>query len=477
MTNPLPIRTEETPGSAHALRIFHRAVGDVRAYSEFLAEHGLDPATIRTAEHFAMVPPMTKANYLRKYPRPSLMWHGDVNEAIVWSASSGSSGRPTYWPQNEASFEDNVELYDRIFRLHFDSREKSTVVVVGFAMGNWIGGTLTLRVTEELRRRGHRLSIVTPGLNDTILSNVAELGPHFDQIVLAGYPPFIQNVIDRAGPEVLEQDVKILLAGERIAEQWRNHILNRIGRPDEPERICLIYGTADAGVMGHETPTTTTIRRLADSDPALASDLFGTNAVLPTFVEYDPILRYTEVDEDGFLLFTVDTGVPLIRYRINDHGAVLTCDQVAAVLKRHGYCLPIATTTPDAAFLVLRRRSDVATSFYAVKIFPENIAAALEEPEISAAVTGKFVLSTRTDEAFAQSLDLRVELREKVLATPGFIELLTGRVVAALDRTNSEFRQLRTVRGDAAVPRVTPEPFGSARFHFEIKHRYSGDNA
>ncbi|WUA09611.1 hypothetical protein OG225_08005 [Nocardia sp. NBC_01377] len=147
------------------------------------------------------------------------------------------------------------------------------------------------------------------------------------------------------------------------------------------------------------------------------------------------------------------------------------------MLKRHGYCLPIATTTPEAAFLVLRRRSDVATSFYAVKIFPESIAAALEEPEISAAVTGKFVLSTRTDEAFAQCLDLRVEPREKVLATPGFIELLTERVVAALDRTNSEFRQLRIVRGDAAVPVVTPEPFGSDRFHFEIKHRYSGDNA
>ena len=476
MTNPLPIRTEETPGSARALDIFHRAVGVVSAYSEFIAEHGLDPATIRTAEHFATVPPMTKANYLRKYPRPSLMWHGDVNGAIVWSTSSGSSGRPTYWPQNETSFEDNVELYDRIFRLHFDSREKSTVVVNGFAMGNWIGGTLTLRVTEELRRRGHRLSIVTPGINDAILSNVAELGPHFDQIVLAGYPPFIQNVIDRAGPEVLEQDVKILLAGERIAEQWRDHILNRIGRPDEPERICLIYGTADAGVMGHETPTTTTIRRLADSDPVLARDLFGTNAVLPTFVEYDPILRYTEVDEDGFLLFTVDTGVPLIRYRINDQGAVLARDHVAAVLKRHGYCLRIATTTPDAGFLVLRRRSDIATSFYAVKIFPESVAAALEEPEISAAVTGKFVLSTRTDEAFAQSLDLRVELREKMLATPGFIELLTERVVAALERTNSEFRQLRTARADVAVPRVTAEPFGSARFHFEIKHRYSGES-
>lgn len=475
MTNPLPLRSGP-PGSAPALDMFHRAVRDVQAYRAFIEKQGIDSTAIRTAADLATVPPMTKANYLREYPRTSLMWHGDVNEAIVWSASSGSSGEPTYWPQNETSFDENVELYDRILRLLVDSRRMSTLIVVGFAMGNWIGGTLTLRALEELRRRGHRISIVTPGINDAIQSNAAELGPYFDQIVLAGYPPFIQDVIDRAGPEVLRQDVKILLAGERITERWRDHILNRIGRPGEPERVCLIYGTADAGVMGHETPTTITIRRLAASDPDLARELFGAEDVLPTFVEYDPYLRYTEVDEGGFLLFTADTGMPLIRYRINDEGDVLTAARVATVLKRHGYCLPVVTTTPDSAFLTLRRRSDISTSFYAVKIFPESIVAALEHPEISAAVTGKFVLTTRTDAAFAQSLDLRVELRDKVLATPMFTGLLTERVVAALEATNSEFRQLRAVRGPATIPVVTPEPFGTSRFRFETKHKYLGDN-
>ncbi|WP_051029007.1 phenylacetate--CoA ligase family protein [Nocardia takedensis] len=477
MTKALQAPSGSRPGSERALALFHRAAREVKAYGAFLAEHHIDARSIRTAAHFATVAPVTKRDYLHNYPRTALMWNGDPTVAVVWSASSGSSGTPTYWPQNDASTADNVELYDRIFERHFDSRRKSTLVVVGFAMGNWIGGTITMRAVERLRERGHRVSVIAPGINDAVLDNIAALGGDYDQVVLAGYPPFVQDVLDRAGSAVLSLDLRLLLAGERITERWRDHILGRIGRAGEFERICLIYGTADIGVMGHETPTTIAVRRLADVDPELALDLFGSADALPTFVEYDPNLRYTEIDEDGSFLFTADTAVPLLRYRINDQGSILSAARVAAVLARHGYCLPVQTSTPDSGFLALRRRTDVSTSYYAVKLFPESVVAALEDPAISPALTGKFVLITRTDDAFTQSLELRVELREQVSITSMFTDQVTEKVLAALDRTNSEFRQLHAVIGDAAVPVVIAEPHGSARFRLDRpKHNYLESN-
>ncbi|WP_019931257.1 phenylacetate--CoA ligase family protein [Nocardia sp. BMG111209] len=478
MTEHLPVAAGDPPGTGHALATFRRAARDVPAYQEFLAENGIDAQSITTAEHFARIPAVTKTNYLRRYPRAALLWGGDPVAAGTWSASSGSSGTPTYWPREHLSLEDSADCYDRIFRQNFGSHLRETLLVVGFAMGNWIGGTYTLQAVPELRRRGHKLSVVTPGIDlEAFLTSISDLGPDYEQVVLAGYPPFIKDALDRADHRVLKLDLAILLAGERITEEWRDHILDRIGKTEEPHRICLIYGTADAGVMGHETPATIAIRRLAHRDPAFAAALFGSDPLLPTFVEYDPQRRYTEVDADGRFLFTVDSAMPLIRYRISDEGAILTPGRVADIAHRCGHRLPIRTSTRNAAFLALRGRSDVAASYYAVKIYPDSIVTAMQDPGVLTTVTGKFALATRTDGNFAQTLDLQVELCENVEATVTFSDLLRERVVAELDRTNSEYRRLHAELGSAAEPIVTLVPFGGKRFRYHTKFKYVGGDA
>ncbi|MFI7000852.1 phenylacetate--CoA ligase family protein [Nocardia sp. NPDC050175] len=466
------------PGFVRALDIFRRAARDVPAYRAHLDRHGIDPDSVRTPADFARVDVVTKDGYLRRNPLGALVWHGDISEAGTWSSSSGSSGKPTYFPRDLMSLQESIEFYSRMLCQSFDSAGRSTLLVVGFAMGNWIGGTYTYQAVLELRRRGHRVSVVAPGIDaETILANIADLGPSYDQVVLAGYPPFAQDVLDRADKQVRAMNLGVLLAGENISEEWRDHILDRIGQPDRPDRTCLIYGTADAGVMGHETPTTIAIRRLARTDARLRRELFGDDdPALPTFVEYDPHLRYTETDEQGRFLFTVDSALPLVRYRINDEGTILTAWRVAAALRRCGYRIPVRTSTFGAGFLVLRRRSDVAASFYAVKLYPESIRAALEAAAVRELVTGKFVLATVSDAAFAQTLDLRVELRESVEPTGELVAQLRQLVTAALDRTNSEYRKLRTVLDAAAEPAITLVPFGSSGFRYSVKHTYLENN-
>ncbi|MBF6189956.1 phenylacetate--CoA ligase family protein [Nocardia implantans] len=471
----LLLPTGSRPGFERALDTFRRAAVHVPAYADFLARRGVEPANIRTVEDFAALPPMTKPDYLRHYPVNMLLWHGDVGAAGTWSCSSGSTGRPSYWPRDLVAQEEAVELYARVFRDSFQTRQRSTLLVVGFAMGNWIGGTYTYAAATALRQRGHRISTIAPGIEpDTILADIAELGPHYDQVVLAGYPPFVKDVLDRAPAAVLRQNLRVLLAGEAITEEWRDYVLDRIGKPGQPGEIRVVYGTADAGIMGCETATSVAVRRAAAADPALSEALFADAQLQPTFVEYDADYRYTEADAEGRFLFSADTAIPLLRYRINDVGRIFSAADLAAVLDAHGHRMPVRTSTDSCGFLALHRRTDVAASFYALEIYPENVRAALEDPDIGPTVTGKFVLATDADARFEQTLRLRVELRDGVCPAPGFTALLRRKVVEALARTNSEYRRLHRTLGPAAEPEITLHSPGSAGFETGVKHRWTG---
>ncbi|WP_433684030.1 phenylacetate--CoA ligase family protein [Nocardia sp. CA-119907] len=473
MSIPLPtVRPDPTPGFHRALGVFHRAARQVPAYADFLAAHGVRPADIHTLADFATVPAMTKDNYLHRYPLDALVWRGDITRAGTWSTSSGSTGRPTYWPRDIAALDESAELYARIFQQCFRSDRRSTLLVIGFAMGNWIGGTYTYTGALMLRRRGHRLSVIAPGIDaEAILDNIAALGPRYDQVVLAGYPPFVKDVLDRAPDEVLRQDLRILLAGEAISEHWRDWVLRRIGKSGDPTATCLIYGTADAGIMGHETATTIAVRRLAQRQRAVGAALFGPDEIQPTLVEYDTDYRFAEVDAEQRFLFTADTAVPLVRYRINDQGRLYSATELADLVGDND--IPIATSTDSCRFLALHRRTDVSASFYALKIYPDSIRTALEHPDIAPTVTGKFVLATRIGRQFEQTLTLRVELRAGAQPIEDFQVRLRRAVVDALERTNSEYRRLHRTLGADAEPEVSLHPFASAGFEADIKHRWT----
>jgi phenylacetate-CoA ligase len=85
---------------------------------------------------------------------------------------------------------------------------------------------------------------------------------------------------------------------------------------------AALYGTADAGVLGTETPLSITIRRFLAGNPSAAQALTG-QLRLPTLVQYDPADRFFESLDDGTLVFSADGGIPLVRYHIADEGGVI----------------------------------------------------------------------------------------------------------------------------------------------------------
>ena len=323
-------------------------------------------------------------------------------------------------------------------------------------MGTWIGGTYTYQAVLGLRDRGHRLSVITPGIKvDAAVQVLAELGPRYEQVVLAGYPPSIKDVLDQAPESALDQDIKILLAGEAITESWRDHVLNRIGRPASPERVCLIYGTAEAGVMGHETALTTDIRRRAAADAHLGTELFGDDQTRqPTFVRFDPERRYTEVDDDGFLLFTSDSSLPLIRYRINDQGTVLSGVQLRRIVSGCGHEDLGERIDPADGFLVLAGRPDVAAQFYGLNIYAGDLQEAFDADDVIGQVTGRFVIDPALDANSDQILVIAVELADSGEYSGDLYRALAARCLAALTTNNAEFRELRGEYGERTRPRI-----------------------
>jgi phenylacetate-CoA ligase len=181
------------------------------------------------------------------------------------------------------------------------------------------------------------------------------------------------------------------------------------------------------------------------------------------------------MDLDGYLLFTVDSTFPLIRYRINDCGCVVTASELAHILGQFGHELAVKTSTEDAGFIVLGRRADIAATFYALKIFPDSVRVALEDPEIAETVSGKFHLTTQSDEVYEQTLKLYVELRADATAEESLAPRLQKLVVASLLRTNSEYRHLHQTLGQRAEPIISLHRFGTDGFAHGIKHRWTGE--
>ncbi|MDX3188009.1 hypothetical protein PV458_06330 [Streptomyces sp. MN03-5084-2B] len=462
-------RTAQPAAEDGVLELFHRTAETVPAYRKFLREHGIEPASVVTMADFRRLPLVDKAGYHRKYPLPELCRGGTFDGLDMIAVSSGSSGHPTIWPR---ALEDELHVarrFETVLVDAFAAGERSTLAVVCFPLGTWVGGLFTTACVRHLAAKGCPITVVAPGNNKAeILRVLPELAPHFDQVVLLGYPPFVKDVVDTgtaAGVDWPAYAIKLVLAGEVFSEQWRELVARRAGISDPVRHIASLYGTADAGVLGTETPLSAGIRRFFAGRPELAREVFG-DARLPTLVQYDPASRFFEVHE-GTLVFTADGGIPLVRYHIADDGGLLPHAELLAYCARHGFTPD--TGGPDLPFAYVFGRSLFTVSFFGANVYPENVTVGLEQPGISDTVTGKFVIESIEDADRDRRLRVTVEVAPGATADAGRI---AAAVRAQLVRLNSEFAHY--VPAERQLPDVVLRPAGDPEyFPAGVKHRYT----
>jgi phenylacetate-CoA ligase len=453
------------------IELFHRVAGSVPAYQSFLREHHIDPSSVRAFADFQRLPLVTKENYHRRYPLPQLCRDGRLEACDMIAVSSGSTGDPMFWPRFYTDEHAVAARFEQVFVDGFGADRRSTLAVVCFPLGTWVGGLYTVSCVRQLAARGLPVTVVAPGNNKAeILRVVPQLAGMFDQVVLLGYPPFVKDVIDTglaAGIDWAGYSPKLVLAGEVFSEEWRELVGRRAGMTDADRDSVALYGTADAGVLGNETPLSVRVRRFLAGRPDLAKELFG-EFRLPTLVQYDPAARFFE-RTDGTLIVSADNGIPLIRYHIADEGGLLGHAELLAFCESHGLKVPDGPAMP---FVYVFGRSLFTVSFFGANIYPENIAIGLEQPSVRDWVTGKFVIEVVEDTDRDRTLRVTVELAPHGTVDAERETVVARSILDQLRRLNSEFANY--VPAERQLPSVDLRPAGDPEyFPIGVKHRYT----
>lgn len=452
------------------LSVFLSASKEIDAYKLFLKENKIIPEKVHTIKDFtSTVPLMEKDNYLYRYPFVSLVRNGRIPPMI--SASSGSSGKPFYWPRGDDQEQAGGILHKRIFKDIFKIEGKRTLVIVCFSMGNWIAGTFTAASCRYVaREKNMQISVITPGIEkEDIITVIRDLAPQFETVILAGYPPFLMDIINETKRRSIPLNIfslKFLFAGEGFSEYWRDLICSSAGVADSISDTVSVYGTADAGALGHETPLSIMIRKTAGANEKFREILFGNEGFVPSLVHFDPNVIYFE-SVNGHLAFTADTGIPLIRYNIKDKGVVLKKTEIIEAAKSAGVYDVLAPYLKkwSLPLVGLFGRSDVAVTFYALNIYPENIKAAVERGDFSRKLTGKFIARVDSDiSQTEQTLVVMFELEESIETNDQLKEEVRTALFESLIKLNTEYRKLYNSIREKAYPSVELVPYGNEVF-------------
>jgi len=467
-------------GEREALTLFHDMATRVPAYKDFLKKHKVDASRIATIDDFKKhVPIISKKDYVSQYPLADLCFDGTLAGSRIVSGSSGSSGEPFFWPRGIEQDKEGTEMFGEVYDGSFSMNTRRTLLVVCFSMGTWIAGTFTTTTALQYISKGRPVNVVTPGIDkDEAVKAVKKLGSYYEQVVLIGYPPIVKDIIELGATQGIDWkllNTKLFLSSEAFSEQWRDYALELIGSDDPYFGTASLYGSADAGIFGVETPASIIIRRLYDAHPKLARSQFGRD-IIPTLVQYDPRRRYFE-QVKGELVFTARSGLPLVRYNTEDEGGVVSFNDMTAPMKQdfeaEAARIGVMPRQWQRPFLYVHGRKLFVVTLYGVNIYPENIKAGLLSERIRRHVTGRFTIATKYQKNMDQYLEIHIEMTHKTDATAQLNARVKKEIFAALLRANGEFFKLHETIGEKTALHVHLHEFGdSAYFSDGAKHKW-----
>ncbi|EKD23862.1 MAG: hypothetical protein ACD_81C00165G0013 [uncultured bacterium] len=469
----------EKEGQARALALFHDAAVRVPAYKDFLKKNKINHTKITTWEDFQSVPLTSKKDYLKKYPLEQLCWDGNLNKPLVFTATSGSTGEPFYFPRTEG-VDKNAAIIHEFFLLNNTyNTKKPTLVIVAFGMGIWIGGLITYKAFEiAAQRAGYPVSIITPGLNKKeVLNALEKIAPNYGQVILAGYPPMVKDIIDEGiaqGIDFKKLNMRLVTAAEAYTENFRDYLIEKTGIKNLFHDVMSIYGSADIGAMAFETPTAILMRRLAMRKRELFENIFSEIKKTPTLVQYNPLQILFEAPK-GEVVLTGDSAIPLIRYAIGDNGGVAGYDALVGRVEKEGIDWGKEVkkakigSTQKLPFVYVYERNDFSTTLYGLQIYPETIREALLKDCLNNHVTGKFSMATSFDGEQNQYLEINIELKKGITVDKNgavvckegeedLMQTVTKEITEFLKAKNAEFNELSKNLKERATPKIVLWP-------------------
>ncbi len=450
---------------SNSIKLFREAAVRVPAYRAFLKDHRINFDLVKTWDDFTKLPPINKANYLKKYSLNELSWDGTLEEPLILTATSGSSGEPFYFTRNEKLDWQYSVLLEQYLLQGNMLKGGTSLILICFGMGIWIAGIMSYKAFEIVSRRNNfPISILTPGINKKDIFNaLKKLSPLFSNTILVGYPPFIRDILDEApfyDIDFKKLNIRLLFAAEAISEKFRDFVAEKAFVKNKYTDIMNIYGSADIGAMATENTTSILVKRLIINNKTLSHKIFTPINKTPTLAQYNPYFINFEAIEDEILL-TGNNTIPLIRYSIGDQGGVLSYKNVNNILKNNNINLieqakklKLSTFINELPFVYIYERADFSTSFYGLLIYPEWMKAALFEKPLDSYFTGKFTLVTKHDKQMNQILEIHLELQKEKELNRAIKLIALNKIVRHLRKNSSEYREITNQLKKKAQPNL-----------------------
>jgi len=456
-------------GQKTALEVFRIAAKTVPAYKDFLKKNKIDPAKIKNFADFTKVPLTNKENYLFKYRLDKLLIGGNFRGKFAFSSSSGSSGKPFYWPRFSIQDIGGAKSLESLLVNSFDIDKKSTLHLNCAGMGIWTAGDMNGLMNKYISYKyGHNCSI-SPGIDlDNVLRIVQDVGVFFKQIVFYGYPPFLKDIVDNLSKDVLQKmNLKFVAYGEPFSESWRDYILQAIKAKSAHKSVVSLLGSSEGGIVGTEEANSVIVRREVQKNPNLGQALFGEERI-PSLVQYVPQSKYIEII-DSQLIFTNKSALPLIRYDTKDYGGSLSAEKIDAVCRE---------IIKKSFFSILKRkkifslklpyvyvfgRSDYSATIYGVLIGPDFIKEALLSPQLARILSGKFVMSSVYDKNSNQQLKIVCE-KKKNLRKSVDPQIVSELIAEKLKEFSTEYKKLSDSMGKRVLPKIEIRPFDDKEY-------------
>jgi phenylacetate-CoA ligase len=449
-------------GKEKALALFHAAAKRVPAYKEFLKQHKIDPEKVKTSKDFLLVPLTTKKNYINVYSMEARTWDGKLDDMHMISTSSGTTGEPHAWPRNIEHEIEGAYAHEFIFNELFQIKQKKTLFLDGFAMGNWIAGTFTQACVQLVAWKNYPITIMTPGYSSSEILKVltSSFINNFDQIIISGHVPFLKELVELIAHNVsLEKlpAIKLMGTGQGIDEKWRNYILSLIQATNSSSVINL-YGSTDAALMGYETQHSITIRQY------LADNLSETKRIfvderLPSIYNFDPrLIHFEAIDKE--LIITKNYGCPLIRYNIHDHGGTLTYSNFKNEFpeKKQQQLFPNHCKYP---FVYLYGRDKFMVKIYGANVYAEHVQSALNHLDLQKHLSGNFILESGFDSSQNPQLICHIELKKDVtIPTEEMTDIIKEIFLREVSKLNSEYQFVLREMGEKVHPVINLHEYG-----------------
>lgn len=414
-------------GEKKALALFHTMAERVPAYKDFLKKNKVKHEAVRTIADFQNVPITDKKNYIEKYPLAQRAWDGDLSTSRIIAASSGTTGEPKFWPRGSFQEFEAAVIHESFYRHLFDIEKYRTLLVIGFPMGVYISGMATTLPSFAVAEKGYDMTLATAGLNkEGILKLLANEAKGYEQVVLIGHPFFVKDVVESGeeyGVNWKKLHLKTMLCSEGFKEVWREYLAEKIGQKNSQAKIFNAYGSSEMLLMACETPLSIHLKRTSEKNPG---KIFS-GTITPNLFQYNPLFRYIESTERK-LLFTSASGVPLVRFALEDEGDIFPYADMKIHAKNYSVGEKLEWKLP---FVSLYGRANNVITFNGINMYPEHFRQALDDRSFLPKITGKFVLRNTYKKNMDQILEVNIELSKNT--TPN--KLLAENIQKAITKT------------------------------------------